>query len=165
MFRLVRGFAARFGKHNDPEWFRPYFNAWAEDVHNIVGSSDWHWQEFKRKLGAVRVLPGAVWASAVAAMDDESLSVEIQHDRAIRPITMLRADRLARLFRWLGRYHGGGVFYLPYSKIQEALKLPAKMEAGRVANRIEEAGFLDRPSRGEPVRGGAATEWRWLGPE
>jgi len=163
IFELARLFVGAFGNQADPGWLMPYvFDWWARrfaraTVTDATGLELWH--QFRFAFDRVRYPPGEAWAQAVRATSDESLSCGIPDPRL---------DRLARLFRWLGRFHRGQSFHLTYDKMREALGLPSKTVAGRLAHRLTKLGMVELISRGwarAAGRPGLAAEWRWTGPE
>jgi hypothetical protein len=168
LFGLARGLIGAFGRGRDPSEYGPTLDYWYRLSSCMQdGEAPAHiWKWFCNCLAGVRCAPGETWEQALAAMDDATLSEGLpssitSHDRA---------HRLARLFRWLSRFHGGKEFHLPYHMIKGAIGLPSNMEAGRVAHRLERAGLVEKIDRGvsylaaRPGHPPRATTWRWIGP-
>jgi len=167
LFRLARAFAVEFGLDVDPHWFRPFVMDWSVESHGLScverdRSSELEtWCKFLTRFRSIRLVPGQAWASAKAAVDDDGLSLGLDDPRL---------DRLARLFRWLGRFHGGQSFNLTYELMADALGLTSvgrKVITGRLAHRLVVDKLLEQLDRGSPhAKGerGRASEWRWIGP-
>jgi len=168
---IARSLAGEFGRDRDPEEFRPFVDEWFEGsigfgIEGGYVADDETWQWFVCKYRAVRTLPGEALAAAIAAMDVETPSIGLPDIRSKDN----RANRLARMFRWLNRFHSGAKLFLSYDLVRRALDLPSNAEAGRLAYRLVRAGLLKIVERGTKFDPGLAlkdreaTTWRWLGP-
>jgi len=89
---------------------------------------------------------------AIAAANDVSLSLGLPDELE---------DRAARVFRFLNRFHGDGVFYLPYRLLADAIGVKSPETARTKAWKLVALGALKNEGRGNMRE---ASEWRWLGP-
>jgi hypothetical protein len=162
LFWLAKELADEFGRDADPHWFRVHVVGWLFACFpESALTSDRQLDllaKFVDKYRSIRFSRGEVWAMAVRAVDDESLSIGHRCPQA---------DRLARLFRWLDRFHDREMFRLTYEKIAEALGIPSRARARQIALKLERDGHVERKPGRPRAKGdhGEATEWRWIGTE
>ena len=168
LFGLARELLTEFGREGTPEVFRPVVDRWGylSSGYRKLSASDRDWGWFCDYLSKIRTTPGSAWADAMISIEDAALSEGFPDSITSDD----RANRLARLFRALARFHRGKDYRLSYPKIQEAIGVSTPRGAGLVAFRVERAELVVKVDRGVSYRsagGGVpprATTWRWLGP-
>jgi hypothetical protein len=165
LFSMARDMIGLFGRAKPPNEYRAFVDEWyrlsAGLVEGEAPARFWNW--FCRHLQTVHSAPGEVWSSCVAMLDDPATSDGFCPEVKKNP----KVEKLASLMRLLDAYHKGQPFYLPYSKIQEALGLRDKRLAGPLVFRLEKLDppYLVRLDKRNAYRDGDATVYQYLGPK
>jgi hypothetical protein len=115
---IARLFLNEFKRGHDASEFKLMVDEWycgPSVVESRVPPHIFDW--FAYYFDGMHTLPGEAIERAMLAVDDASLSEglppEILNDHD--------ANLLARMFRWLSRYHGGKPFYLSQARMKQAL--------------------------------------------
>jgi hypothetical protein len=167
---LAKGLLDEVGRGYEPGEFKGFVGIWCNGpLGEAIKFPSHLWKWFVDYYEKTHTVRGEGLARAYAAVDDPSLSDGFPQVVLDDP----DANRLARLFRWLNRYHrqyGREVFRLPYRDMLPVLSITAPSQAQRRAYRLILAGLVDSTYRGTPPTKGLArkdmksTEWVYLGP-